>query len=395
MNMKGSMRVRAPFSSSRDQWSLAGALILVAVTPVLFFSFFRMAWVAGDQLSAQVLMPIPRVMRVPPQPVRGIYLTAHTAGIPDRREALFSLVDRSELNSVVIDLKNADGTLAYATTLPFANEYGLVAERAYAIEPVLSDARKRGIWTIGRLVVAEDPALSYARPDLALRRRDGGVWKTRRGVPWLDPTKDEVWEYAAALARDALRRGFDEVQFDYVRFPSDGALADAVFSEWSAEAGVPRYAIIGRHFRSLRSALGDDAVLSVDLFGMTMLRTATPEDDLGIGQRLADALPVFDAVSPMVYPSHSPAGFEGYANPAARPADVVAASLDAAVPMLGGSFRKIRPWLQDFDLGARYTPGMVRVQIDAVEVRGAAGWLLWNPANRYSESALRRENEIP
>lgn len=389
------MRVRASSSLSYDQWSWAGVLILAAVTPVFFFSFLRGALVAGDHLSAQALMPTPRVLRAPPQTVRGIYLTAHTAGFPKRREELFSLVERSELNSVVIDVKNADGTVAYATTLPFANEHGLIAERAYAIEPVLSDARKRGIWTIGRLVVLEDSALSRSKPDLALRRRDGGIWKTRRGVPWLDPTKDEVWEYAAALARDALRRGFDEVQFDYVRFPSDGALADAVFSGWSIEAGVPRYAIIGRHFRSLRSALGPEAVISADLFGMTMLRTALPEDDLGIGQRLSDALPVFDAVSPMLYPSHYPPGFEGYANPAMHPGEVVAMSLDAAGPTLRGSFRKIRPWLQDFDLGAHYTPGMVRAQIDAVEARGAAGWLLWNPANRYSELALRREHENP
>ena len=330
---------------------------------------------------------IPQAKRTPPDVVRGIYLTAYTAGSDARRTALFGLVDRTELNAIVIDIKNGKGEIAYDTNLLFARQHGLVSEAPYDLRDILRDAHRRDIWTIARFPIFEDPALAKARPDLALRTIGGGTWKTRRGTAWVDPTNREVWQYVADLARDALSHGFDEVQFDYIRFPSDGALGDAVYA--NLPEGTEKYQLIAQFFRFLRSDLGDDAYLSVDLFGLTMDAASFPDSDLRIGQRLRDATPALNVISPMVYASHYHPGYAGFTNPAAYPGEVVAASLDAATTFLKGDYGQIRPWLQDFDLGAIYTPAMVRAQIDVVEERSADGWLLWNPSNVYSEEALR------
>lgn len=359
------------------------------VAPIALFAMLLWGHSASSELSALRASPLTVFKPEPKAPdvVRGIYMTAHTVGLSSRRQALFDLIDRTELNTAVIDIKDSQGFVAYSTDLPFVRAHGLLAPKPFEARAILDDAHQRQIWAIARLAVFEDPALASARLDLALRTSEGSVWRTRRGVAWVDTTQKEVWQYAADLARDALRQGFDEVQFDYVRFPSDGALGDAVYANLPVDEA--KYYTIASFFQYLRRELNQESNLSVDLFGLTMVRATKPEDDLRIGQRLSDALPIFDIISPMVYPSHYPPTFQGFKNPAEHPGEVVGYSLDAASPVLGGSYKKIRPWLQDFDLGAEYTAQMVRAQIDEVEKRGAGGWLLWNPANKYTEAALR------
>jgi len=188
-----------------------------------------------------------------------------------------------------------------------------------------------------------------------------------------------------AVARDALSRGFNEVNFDYIRFPSDGDLKDMVFPRWRGQG--PRREVLARFFAYLRDRMGD-AVISADLFGLS---TVT-RDDLGIGQVIEDAFPHFDYVCPMVYPSHFAHGFNGRANPAEHPYEVIFRSMAAAGRRLeaadesGETGTKLRPWLQDFDLGARYTPAMVEAQVQATrDALGEryAGYVLWDPKNRY------------
>ena len=198
------------------------------------------------------------------------------------------------------------------------------------------------------------------------------------------------------MAREALERGFDEINFDYIRFPSDGDLDDAVFPSW--DEAVPQREIIASFWRFLRSEL-PGARISADVFGLTTVA----RDDLGIGQQFEDTLPSFDAVAPMVYPSHYYTGSFGYAKPAQHPYEVVYESAASALERMS-AFRAatttpplratLRPWLQDFDLGATYTADMVRAQINAVSDAASttpellSGWMLWDPENRYTEEAL-------
>ena len=343
------------------------------------------------QLSRSFSRPVPK-----PEVVRGVYLTSNTAGSTTRRGEVFDLIERTELNAAVIDIKTAKGLLAYPAGVPLAQEAGLITENYYDLDEILTDARTRRIYTIARLPVFEDPALAAARPDMALTTKGGGFWLTHRGVAWLDPTNRDVWKYASDLVRDALARGFNEVQLDYVRFPSDGALSDTVYDNWSEASGVPKYEIIGAFYDYIREQ-NPEAMISADLFGLTMDASPREDSDLSIGQRLRDGLRNFDIISPMIYPSHYGAFYAGYQNPAQAPGPVIAETMDAARPFLetlpypeeASDFNQIRPWLQDFNLGAIYTPAMVRAQIDEVEARGAEGWLLWDPANTYTEAALK------
>jgi len=167
---------------------------------------------------------------------------------------------------------------------------------------------------------------------------------------------------------------------------SDGDLTDLSYPVW--EESQPKHEVIRSFFAFLRKKVGHRAVLSADLFGMTFLKIDAPDDDLGIGQRLVDAASYFDYVSPMVYPSHYPSGFAGFVNPAEHPYEVISRTLANAAPFLEGTRTKVRPWLQDFDLGARYTPTMIRAQVKAAQEHGSAGWLLWNATNRYTAGAL-------
>ena len=229
------------------------------------------------------------------------------------------------------------------------------------------------------------------RPDLAVRRAsDGGVWADYKGISWIDPGAKEYWNYLVKIGKESYNDGFDELNFDYIRFPSDGNMKDIKYPF----TGTTTKAVMMKNFFSF---LNDQlkptgATLSADLFGMTTTNT----DDLNIGQVLENALPYFDYIAPMVYPSHYPSGFLNYKNPASLPYEVVKYSLDKAVArtiLASTTPYKIRPWLQDFDLGATYTASMVRKQIQATYDAGLDSWMLWDAANTYTPGAVLSNKE--
>jgi hypothetical protein len=255
--------------------------------------------------------------------------------------------------------------------------------------------------------VFQDPWLVAKKPGYAVQRKGGGVWRDRRGTPWVDPAERDVWKYDAAIAREAYASGFDEVQFDYIRFVSDGDLRAVAYPAYDGK--TPKAEVIAAFFSYLDTELRakHGIPISADLFGLVMDQHET---DLGIGQRLEPAARHFDFVSPMVYPSHYAKGYQGFANPAAHPYDVARHSLVAGWPVLekleaedaalkeknpGLSLRvaTIRPWLQDFDLGAHYTAEMVKDQMKAAVEAKASGWLFWNAKNVYTASAYAPEPE--
>jgi hypothetical protein len=338
--------------------------------------------------------PAPRLSN-PPDVVKGIYVTGWIAGLASRMDKLITLIDETELNAVVIDVKDFSGYVSYPTDVPEVKEAGADKEPRF-VRPnaLLKKLHDHGIYTIARVSVFEDSIFAKAHPEWALKTANGKLWGDQKGLFWMDPANKHVWDYEVAVAKDAFARGFDEVNFDYVRFPTDGATNAIVYPTW--DGTTPKEVVIGEFWRYLREALPGEKI-SADLFGLTTVA----EDDLGIGQRLSRAYGNFDAVAPMVYPSHYGTGFQGFKNPAQHPYEVIKYSMDgaalkfraAASATSGPAYPTktlLRPWLQAFDLGAVYSPDMIRQQIKAVDDAlkvGApefyGGWLLWDPNVRY------------
>jgi hypothetical protein len=231
------------------------------------------------------------------------------------------------------------------------------------------------------------------------------VWKDRKGISWLDPCSKEVWDYIVKIGKESERVGFDELNFDYIRFPSDGDMKNISYN--FCPDGFSRADMMENFFKYLSRQIKNIGIpISADMFGFV----STNIDDLNIGQVLERASPYFDYICPMVYPSHYPPTYNGFKNPAAHPYEVIKLAMDTAVkrllnqeaglspfatstPQFSDSDTKrigskIRPWLQDFDMGATYDAMMVRKQMQAVYDAGLDSWLLWDPSNKYTREAL-------
>jgi hypothetical protein len=321
-----------------------------------------------------------------PHEVRGIYVTASTASSFSRYEKLVSSVKAKGVNAVVLDLKGENGSLAFA---PESEELrDAPVKELYDLDKIVAATHALGIYVIARMPVFEDPAFAAVHPKDALKRVGGSLWRDAKGLYWLDPAAESVWKYNADIALEAHERGCDEIQFDYIRFATDGKTSQIVFPYYDAKAEKMRN-VIGRLFVYFEQNLRERGVpISVDVFGFVTWH----QTDLGIGQWYADALASFDAVSPMVYPSHYPSGTLGFANPAQHPYEIVVDSLKKGNEVIGqmkaGGLvlprATQRPWLQAFNLGAKYTPEMVLAQVRAARDEGASGFLLWNAGNDYS-----------
>lgn len=342
-----------------------------------------------------------------PVPLKAIYMSGWVAGSPQIRTNLVKLIEDTELNAVVIDIKDYSGRISFLTDDDVINAEGSPERRIADVKEFIDFLHSKNIYVIGRLSAFQDAHMVVKHPEWAVRRSsDGGVWKDYKGISWIDVSAKPFWDYLIQIAKYSYYDvGFDEINFDYIRFPSDGNMKDIAypFSE-----GKKKHEALRGFFEyvndELRPGLGtttapidneklgkDYPVISADLFGMT----TSNRDDLNIGQVLEDALPYFDYIAPMVYPSHYPATFNGYANPAAQPYEVIEYAMSRAVERTvaaGNAPSKMRPWLQDFSIGnTKYTPEMVRAQIQATYDVGLDSWMLWSAANKYSASALLPE----
>ncbi|MDD5110275.1 MAG: putative glycoside hydrolase [Patescibacteria group bacterium] len=314
---------------------------------------------------------------------KAIYITAYSASERGLLKGLVDLVDKTELNAVVIDVKDYTGRIFIHSENADAIKIGSYKPLIKDIKGIVSDLKKKGIYTIARVAVFQDPYLAEKVDGYALKTKSGKVWRDFKGLSWVDSSKKEVWDYNISIAVAASKIGFDEINFDYIRFPSDGNISEIDFpfqavGKTKNEAMKDFFVYLSRKMSYL------PVRTSVDLFGMTLWR----DDGLGIGQRFSDAVGRFDYICPMVYPSHYPDNFEGFANPADYPYEIVYNSLDKSKKFLSGSMTKVRPWIQDFDLGADYDSVKVRKQIQAAYDSGSDGWLLWNASNRYTAEAL-------
>jgi hypothetical protein len=288
------------------------------------------------------------------------------------------------LNAVVIALKDYDGH-EFVRGVPLADDTKAFMNAIPDLPRAVRDFKDAGIYTIARIAVFKDDHLARARPDLAVHFPDGRVWTNDKGTAWVDPYQREVREYALDIASRAAAAGFDEIQFDYIRFPSDGKTRLCRYSR-KDNSPASESAALREFLAEARARLKPLGVkLSIDTFGLT----ASVDSGMGIGQRLDQMADEVDYVSPMMYPSHYAHGEYGLKNPNRQPYLTVHQGVKDALERLGGESKKLRPFLQDFSMGVRYTPAHVRSQIRAAEELGVGGWILWNPQNHYTWSALQ------
>lgn len=329
---------------------------------------------------------------VSPRNVKALYVNAWAFSSP-KLWTLARLADSTEINALVVDVKDDTGCMLYPSQVPTAVEIGASAcARTKNVEARLDTLRAHHIYVIARIVVAKDPRLAERKPEWSVKDRRGGLWRDRINIAWVDAYNDSVWIYAAQLAREAVEKGFNEVQFDYVRFPDEPRekLAEAIFP--AKKPGDTERVAVRRHVQLLVDRVRAAGVpATFDIFALT---ASTTSGDLGIGQVWEDFASVADVVLPMVYPSHYYTGAFGFAHPNAEPYRVVHDALTDALAksrtIENGA--TIRPYLQAFTLGRRkprYTPVEIREEIRAAEELGITSWVLWNPRSVYQRDALR------
>jgi hypothetical protein len=276
-------------------------------------------------------------------------------------------------------VKDENGEVGFRAKVPLARQIGS-ARDYYNAKQVVEKARAKGVYLIGRVVVMEDPLLTSQRPKYAIRNPDGSVWRNSAGLGWSNPYDKRVWKYNVDIAVEAAKAGFDEIQFDYIRFPTDGNIESAVYA---GELKEKRHATIARILAYARERLEPLGVrMSADVFGLSATR------NMGIGQTPRKLARYLDAIYPMVYPSHYGPGELGLADPNAEPGRTVALSLRDFAADLTGQKTLLVPWLQDFSLGREYSKDDVRLQILAARDASADGYLLWNPSGIYTPGVL-------
>lgn len=339
-----------------------------------------------------------------PEQVKAIYMSQCAAGTPSFRESLIGLIDTTELNSIVIDIRDYTGKISFPTDNPVLKDMVSDACGARDMKDFIKLLHDKNIYVIGRITVFQNPYYTKLHPDQAVQHKSGGVWKDRKGLAFVDVGATPYWDTVVALAKESYAIGFDEINFDYIRYPSDGDMAAAVYIK---RDGKNKQEMLEDFFKYLHENIASTGmVTSADLFGMTTTNT----DDLNIGQVLERALPYFDYIGPMVYPSHYPSGFNGWKNVNAVPYElmkfvmhagaerVVATSTSIAslaYTRIGTSTpalyekpsynkNKLRPWIQDFDYPVEYTPAMVEAQLRANRELGLDSYMVWDPGNKYS-----------
>ncbi len=338
-------------------------------------------------------LPLPNpVLHVKiPDAVKAIYMSSCVAATSDFRDRVINIANTTEINSIVIDIKDNTGMISYPSKkselLQVQNSGSC---RINDIRGLIAMLHESNIYVIGRIAVFQDPYFVKIHPELAVRKASNmTIWKDRNGAEWLDAGSHIVWDYAMLIARDAYSEGFDEINFDYIRYPSDGDLQDISFpvSGTSTKAEVIKgfYSYVNNEMKT------SGITTSADVFGMT----TTSSDDLNIGQLLESAVLNFDYVAPMVYPSHYPKGFNDWSNPNAHPYDLIKFVMTKGVEktlMASTTPLKLRPWLQDFTMGSpKYGKKEVEQQIQATYDSGLTSWMLWDPSNKYAGGALLRE----
>jgi hypothetical protein len=330
-------------------------------------------------------------VRLEPLTPKALYLSFYGVGSKVLRDPALKMIEETELNALVIDVKGDRGMIPYRSSVALAAEVGgqrIITVRD--IDGLLASFKERGIYTIARIVVFKDDLLATARPDLAVKTPTGDLWRDRERLAWVDPFRKEVWNYNIQIAEEAAKLGFDEIQFDYVRFPDSRSPR---FSQPSTEEA--RVQAIAGFLKEAKARLAPHNVfLAADIFGYVCWNL----NDTDIGQKLDPIASAVDYLSPMLYPSGFQFGIPGYRNPVQNPYEIIYLSLKKAQERTKISPVRFRPWLQafkDYAFDRRHFNGKeLRDQISASEKFGAQGWMLWNPVNQYTTAAESLKKDI-
>ncbi len=340
------------------------------IFPLMLASLLSLALLASAQTPA------------PANPFRGVHMTGWAAGSAKDRARMIAHLKAAGLNAVVIALKDSDGKV-FVRGVPEVKELGTYVNAIPNLARCAGDFKAAGIYTVARIALFKDDLLPRKRPDWAVRRPGGGLWLGKGGATWADPYRREVWDYNLAIASAAARAGFDEIQFDYVRFPSDGPVKLCRYSRPRTRQNTEQDLVdfLAEADRRLHP-LG--VKISIDVFG----QTTTDDTGMGIGQHIAAMAAHVDYVCPMMYPSHYRKGSYGIKDPNRDPYRTIERGLRSLSGRLRGLEAKVRPYLQDFSLGYRYGPRQLQDQIFAAARMGVVSWTLWNPGNRYTWAAV-------
>lgn len=332
----------------------------------------------------RVSVPITRMGRIDislePFEVRGIYIPFGLLTLPERVEELLDLVSNSEeLNAIVVDVKGDYARIAWASDLPLAQEAGAYQQDVMDLEELLAECERRDIYVIARIVVFKDTVLARQRPDLAIQLSGGGIYQDNEGSHWMDPYEQEVRDYNVGLALEVAEMGFDEVQFDYLRFPSWGSMSQRVYDqECTFETRVQAMeTFCAQAYEALSRT---PAFVSADIFGLTVW--VDPARDMGIGQRVDDIAPHMDYLSPMLYPQTFGPGNLDFDNPELYPYEVVYHSVVKAQERTNVP---VRPWLQHYSISITYGVDELLRQKRGAGDAGSCGWLYWNAGGKYRE----------
>lgn len=390
----------------RAVWAAVGLVVMGGAASALALAAPQLSFIRSDRADRIPITTLNQTVQHLPTPpvVKGLYMTQCVAGMPALRADLVNLVERTDLNALVIDIKDYSGDIAFPSENQLLKPFVSTRCGAIDMKSFIKSLHEKGIYVIGRITVFQDPLYAKTFPDQAVQRAGGGVWHDYKGLAFIDVGARGYWDYIIELSRESYAIGFDELNYDYIRYPSDGPMKEAVYAH---SASASKEEVLEEFFRYLSRNLRPLGVtLSADLFGYTTVHT----DDLGIGQILERALPYFDYIDPMVYPSHYNSGFADLKNVNSDPYKVVYTSLSTAVqrtratttqnysfvvsPIASTSpqlyekppynAEKIRPWLQAFDYPIPYTPAMIEAQIKATEDAGLQSYLFWDASNKYT-----------
>ena len=369
----------------RRRLSALGVLTLLAAAALFGLAKLVSGVTAGATSvllePAASAMPASTFRRATPEEIRGIHITGPLMSLPGKFKQYLAL-KKNGLNTVEVDLKDESGNVSFERGAPAIARTDGAARAYFNLRKAAQQAHAAGVYLIGRVVTFEDPITATAHPELAIHRSDGSLWHTNGGLAWLNPYNRKAWKYDVDVGVAAAKAGFDEIQFDYVRFPSDGDLS---IIRYPGAHPQPMNQTIPTFLRYASSRLHPLGVrISADVFGLSAAR------DLGIGQHPSAIGGIVDAIYPMTYPSHYNSGEYNLVNPNAAPGATVMFSLRDFRQQLPLGKAVLIPWLQDFSLYRTYTPKDVDAQIQSARMMHTGGFMLWNAAGLYTQQALRK-----
>lgn len=341
-----------------------------------------------------IIEEVVQTKSTPPCKVKGIYVTGQMAGSTNNMANLIELVESTELNTMVIDIKNDSGEITYKMDNDVAKEIGATVNYISNIEDLVARLKEKGIYLIARVVAFKDPILAENKPELSIKNADGTIFRDRSNLAWVNPYKKEVWEYLVGVSKEAAELGFDEIQFDYIRFSTDSGMKQVDFgNEGKHKSKIDVITEFTKYAYEELSSLG--VYVSADVYGAII--NSDIDADI-VGQSYTDMAKYLDYICPMIYPSHYANGSYGIDYPDLEPYLLIKSALEDSMEVLGvkeeGEHQAIvRPWIQDFTATwitkyQKYGANEIKEQIKGVYDAGYEEWILWNGSNRYTFDAL-------